>query len=555
MESQLGFLLSPDGQYLLFGSQPPGGPPHLVLRSIDSGSVRPLPATDGATGAFWSPDSRTIAFVSRGALKKISVSGGAPEVLAPSGVSLHGCWGPDGFIVMNPMGGISKVPAAGGEPVPVTTVDRARGELHHELPACLPDGRFLYFRHLNVVGTSGIYLGDPSIPPDKQPLTPVLVAADGPVFVPGSATSQHDLMFMQDQTLFVQPFDVNRIEFIGQPTRLAAPVASSFGSGYFSASATGLLIYADAPNVSRQLTWIDRNGTIGASVGPVIRVLRGLRLAPTGQRAAVGMFPQETLVNNDDVWVFPLDGVPPTRLTSAESVEMSPVFAPDGTRVAYMNPAGSSAGIYQQTVDGGPPEQIVATPVSVLTDWSWDGRFILFTRNGAGTGQDVWVTPTTGSNRTAVPLIQSLANETAAVFSPDCHWLAYLSNETGRLEVYVRRFELSADGVPTTPETGRRLVSAGARGLVRWPRDGRELVYMSADGRLMSVAVTTTPALVTSPPRALFTFPEAYLRVNSIGAGIADIAPDGSRVLVGMPPADAAPPGLHAIVNWRTPVR
>lgn len=363
------------------------------------------------------------------------------------------------------------------------------------------------------------------------------------------------MLFVQDDTLFVQPFDVARAELVDAPVRVASHVASG-GSGLFSASATGLLAYVNPPTSNRQLTWIDRAGNVGAPVGSMIRVLRGLRVAPGGTRAAIGMFPPDQPVNNDDLWFLPFDGTPLSRFTTEDTVETQPIWSRDGTRLAYLFVGGGSVAIYQRRIEGGEPEQVVGTPGSTTpTDWSPDGRFILFTATGPGTGSDVWIAPVNGADRKAIPLLHGTFNEGNAVLSPDGHVMAYVSNESGRDEVYVRRFEVSPEGVPTSPEAGRRLVSAGARGLVRWRRDGRELFYMSADGKLMSVEVTLAPAFSLGPPRALFTFPESYLRANPTGVGFADVTPDGSRWLVAMPPADAPRPTLHMLVNWRPPSR
>jgi hypothetical protein len=175
---------------------------------------------------------------------------------------------------------------------------------------------------------------------------------------------------------------------------------------------------------------------------------------------------------------------------------------------------------------------------------------VLLAKTGAGTGSDIFAVRVSGTTRLIDRLIQSSANETAPTLSPDGHWLAYLSNESSRNEVYVRGFDVSADGAASSPESGRRLVSnGGARGLIRWRRDGRELTYMSADGKLTAVDVSPS---TFGTPRPLFAFPEAYLRVNPAGAGIADMMPDGSRWLIAMPPESVRTPTLQVIVNWRT---
>jgi hypothetical protein len=188
-----------------------------------------------------------------------------------------------------------------------------------------------------------------------------------------------------------------------------------------------------------------------------------------------------------------------------------------------------------------------------LTDWLKDGRFILMTGVAAQTRSDVWIVPVVPGGTTPrdpIPLLQTMFSETTAVFSPDGRWIAYVSDESNRSEVYVRRFLVLPDGAPSAPESSKRMISNGARGLVRWRRDGRELLYLGADGRMMAADVDSGGELRVGPPRPLFTVPPEYLR-NQPGAGVMDMLPDASRFLLGMPRRQAPRTDLEVILNWR----
>jgi serine/threonine protein kinase len=545
------FAVSPDGRFMAMPIVATDGLRHLTLRSIDNGEEHSLPGTENVDASFWSPDGRFIGFTAGGALKKVAAAGGSAEVIAARGVGQRGCWGRDAFIVMNVAGGLSRVPLTGGDATAVTAADSTRGEIHDEQPACLPDGRFLFFRHFAERGASGIYVGDSHAAPDRQRSTPVLVADDGPVLVPGSGTSRVPLLFMRGDTLYVQPLAIDRLDLLDQPVKVADHVASSTGSGEFSASSTGLLVFLEAPNLDRQLTWIDRSGAVGGTVGPISPALRGLKIAHDGTRAAVGMFPPGGLVNNDDIWIMPFDGGAPARLTSDPAVETSPIWSPDDTRVAFASNRGGQWALYEQRIDASEARRILpADKPLVLFDWSPDGRFIMYALQSREAVGEVWVTPASGGVAPTC-ILQNRFPVSGAKFSPDGRWISYVSTEAGRPQVYVRRFEASAGGTPSSPDDGRVLIASGARGLARWRRDGRELVYVNGNGEMVAVDVASLPKLDSNATRRLFALPTSFLRIAPPGTvGLSDVAPDNSRALFALPTA-FRPPALHALVNWQ----
>ena len=548
------FRLSPDGSSLLLQLQA-GGTNRLALRSLRTGELRELPGTMGSGPGMWSRDGRYIAFPTGGALKKIAAAGGAPETLVERGAgNVTGCWANGEIVFQNARGGFSRVAETGGEPTVLTLVDQARGEIHHESASCLPDGRFLYFRHLQEQGASGIYVGVTNLPAAKQSLTPVLVADDGPLFVPGRDDSRHQLLFMKGATLFAQDFSPDRLELAGEPRPVADNVASTAGSVFFTATDGGVLVFRNAVNPNRQLTWIDRDGKVSGTLDDFILV-RSLRIAPDGSRAAVGRFPPGTRINNDDIWIAPFAGGSMARLTSAMTVEANPTWSPDATAVAFVFINNGQAAVYQQAI-GSTTSVALSTSwlpgATGLSDWSKDGRFILMTRGSPQTRNDIWILPVMpgAPPRDPVPLVQTASAETTASFSPDGRWITYVSDESGQNQVYVRRFVVAADGSPSAPETSTRTISNGARGGVRWRRDGRELLYLGADGQMMAVDVMLGDELRVQPPRPLFTVPAEFLR-NQPGAGIMDMLPDASRFLLAMPPREAPRNDLEVVLNWR----
>jgi eukaryotic-like serine/threonine-protein kinase len=540
--------LSPDGRWLLIGVQ--GVTSRLVLRSMESGEMRDVPGTAGANSAFWSPDGRFIAFSVQGALKKVSVEGGVAETIAARG-GAAGCWGDGEFVVQNGRGGISQLPESGGDSRVLTVADTEHGEIHHEAPACLPGHRFLYFRHMQERGVSGIYIGDTNLQPEKQNPKPLMVADDGPLVVKGSDPSRDRLLFMKDDTLFAQPFNADTLELSGQPVRLAGRVLA--GALLFTAVDHGPLLYRVTVNATRQLTWFDRQGQPAGSQGSPIRVLRGMRIAPDGTRAAIQQFPPDAEINNDDIWLLPFAQGPAVRMTSDMSAEAAPVWSNDSHEIAFMSNRNSHWAVYKQVVGNTTAEQVSEpSPVApTLTSWSPDGRFILLTRGTPQTRGDLWALPVVGGSQQAPqPLLATSFAETGAVFSPDGRWVAYLSDESGQVEVYVRSFVVAPDGKPSLPEASKRMVSNGARGTIRWRRDGRELLYVGANGKLMAVEVMPGATFNAQPARPLFQLPQEYLAVPAASVAI-DMLPDASRFLVSMPTNQAPRNDLEVVLNWQ----
>jgi dipeptidyl aminopeptidase/acylaminoacyl peptidase len=366
---------------------------------------------------------------------------------------------------------------------------------------------------------------------------------------------------MTADVLYAQQLRLDPLELIGEPVRVADRVARATGTVPFAASGRGALVYREPASDAVQLTWFDRDGRVAGALLEPLSTLRSVEIAPDGRRAAIVQFPLGQRVNDFDVWLVPFDGGRTTRLTSDIAADMAPVWSPDGNRVAFGSARDAQRAIYQQLADGAPGADMLSVPAGqamLPSDWSHDGRFIVGTTASLQSGADIrilTVPPDAREPRPLEPLIASPFTETSAVFSPDGRWLAYVSDESGRTEVYVRAFVVPTDGTPVAPESSKRLVSNGALGAPRWRADGRELLYVADDGKVMAVEVSTTDDnLVARVPRTLFQLPPAYVR--SRGAALTttvlmDILPDASRILVPVPVEDTPVRTLEVILNWR----
>ena len=303
------------------------------------------------------------------------------------------------------------------------------------------------------------------------------------------------LLFVRNGALWAQHFDATQLELKGEAVSVAPPTDRRFARGIpfsvfarglpFSVSENGVLIWQGDSRRDAQLIWFDRTGKQVGTVGSQIK--RGFaetpRLAPDGKRVATTPLNPDTL--NQDVWVIDLARDLPTRLTFDPARDVSPIWSPDGSRVAYFSI--QRKGIYQRAANGAGPEELLFEASSIATsDWSRDGRFILYSLLDERTGRDVWTAPLTGSRR-PYPLLNTQFDEYRAQLSPDGHWLAYVSDESGSYEVYVQPF--TADG-----KLGgdKQRISTGGGNSPRWRRDGGELFYIAADAQMMAVTVQTS---------------------------------------------------------------
>jgi Tol biopolymer transport system component len=546
-------VLSPDGRQLAFPASGSDGVVRIWVRALNSLEARPLPGSESnlIPPFFWSPDSRFIAFDASGKLKKILVSGGPAETICGSTASIvGGSWNRDDVIIFGMSGGsLMRVSAAGGTASPLTVLDPTRRETQHLLPQFLPDGRhFIYLRRSNTPENDGVYVGSLDAKPEEQNLRLVVATQYGPVYVPPSANEPGQLLFMRNGALIAQPFDASRLEVEGDPITVAEGLGSYANYGFFSASTNGVLAYRTGIVNSRQLTWYDRQGRALGTVGELATVFPTINLSPDGTHAAVSRISGEEQVAG--LWLVDFSRGTSTRFTFGSASASSPVWSPDGSRIifGFMSREGHYD-LYQKPANGATDEKLLveSNENKRPTSWSRDGRFLLYTATDPTAKASVWVLPLTGEKK-PFPLLHTEFNESSGQFSPDGHWIAYLSDESGQNEVYVRSFS------PESDEAGSR---TGAKWLVsdhggfdpRWRGDGRELYYRTPNGTIMAVDVSTNPEFKAGVPRVLFQAPP-LAQASPVPLALWDVTADGKRFLFQAMAGQVAQAPFTVVLNW-----
>jgi serine/threonine protein kinase len=527
------FAISPDGRSLVFLASNEGKS-QLWLRPLDSVVAQPLGGTDGAAYPFWSPDSASVGFFADGKLKRIDIAGGALQVLTNAAAGRGGAWNREGTIIFAPfVGPLLKIPATGGERVAVTRLEPGQGS--HRFPQFLPDGRrFIYF----VQGgpAQGVYAGSLDGGTSKR-----LANADAAAVVSPSGF----LLFARQTTLFARAFDFKRQELSGNPFPVAEHVA--FGAltnapGFSAAS--GIVAYrTGSASLARQLTWLDRSGkSIGTIGAPDTANLTDVELSPDGKRVAV----YRTVNGNPDVWLIDTVRGVPTRFTFDAALDNFPVWSPDGSRIAFQSNRKGFQNLYWKLSSGAGTDDLLleSDQNKAPTDWSSDGRFLLFRSTDAQTGFDLWVLPVSGDKK-PFPFLKSSFEEREGQFSPDGKWIAYQSNESGRSEIYVQ---------PFPGPGGKFQISANGGAQPRWNKNGKEIFYVSLDSKMMAAPVKLSPdgqSLETGTPAALFPVRIAGGPLSGIFRQQYAVSSDGQRFLVNLAADEGAASPITLIYNWK----
>jgi len=527
--------ISPDGQRIAFVVRNAQNLAQIWIQSLD-GEPQLLAGTEGGMYPFWSPDSQSIAFFTADALKRLSVTNQAVQTICATPPGVSGAWSRNGVIVFASglgSGSLLKVPEGGGTPVRLTTLDPSRQETMHVWPQFLPDGdRFLYLVRTARPENSGLYLSSVTAPAPK-----LLMAVDSNAYV-----ADGRLFFVRQGTLWAQPFDARRAQLSDEPVRVVDRVWTFSGDGgaAFSASDGASLVYRPAAGLPSELTWLDRNGKRLGSIGEPAEYTH-VALSPDDGRVAIERIDPKT--SNGVIWLHDVARTLTARFSLDGSWSWTPVWSPDGTRVAFgsTSQAASGVGVYEKSASGATGEQLLFNSSIVLqpTDWSRDGRWLVGSVMG-GTTSELWSVPLAG-DRKPVVIQKTLFNENEARLSPDGHWLAYASNEAGRTDVYVRSFP----GGDT-----KRLVSQNGGRQPAWRRDGRELFYRTDEGDVIAVDVKPAAAFEAGAPRVLF---RARIQKSFFGHYDYAVTSDGQRFLVNLLSADApAAPAATMILNWRS---
>jgi Tol biopolymer transport system component len=352
---------------------------------------------------------------------------------------------------------------------------------------------------------------------------------------------------LREGTLLAQPFDLARMEVAGEAVPVAEKVGAFLGFGFFSASANGTLVYLSGANDQNlELTLFDRQGKSLGRLDPPGVFQGAPAFSPDGKQLAVSRrIPGGSKGN---LWLLDLtrNGAA-TKFTFVSALDFDPVWSPDGSRIVFSSDRDGVRNLYGKLASGARDEEILlkSDRPKVPSSWSRDGRFLLYTVVEPKTSSDVWVLPDPGGKpRAGKPVLfqGTAANETGGQFSPDGRWIAYVSDEAGRLEVYVREFILGPDGQPEP--TAHRLVSNGGGSVPRWRDDGNELLYLAPNRKtVMSVEISTQPVFRAAPPAVLFSLPVAMI-------GPVAASPDGKRFVAVMPPQQNGPQAFTVVENF-----
>ena len=517
--------LSPDGRQLAFVAYSEGQRT-VWLRPLNTLVSQPLPGTEGAYSIFWSPDSRHLAFFADGKLKRVEVSSKSLQTVCslPKGRDASGSWGQDGTIIFSEedSGEIFRVVASGGTAsivVPRTAAGTLRW-VHF-----LPDGRrFLFYRYNEGEQKGGIFSGTV----DSAQITQVAPM----VFTRPQYVNAGYLLYPREGSLVAQPFDEKALRFTGEPSVVVdrLPYFDKTGWADFSASGNGVLAYmADFPKA--RLVWLDRGGRDIAQIGSP-GDLATVRLSPDGQRAALTI--NDPRLFTGDLWIQDLTRDTRTLFVSGPADDAYPMWSPDGRQLAYFSCCEDSSTLHIKALGDPGKGQIPLKDQSFVApfDWSLDGKFIIYGFNG-----DLRVLPF-WDNAKPYALMETQTSESEARFSPDAQWVAFVSEETGRPEVYVTRFDKPGEKWRISNEGGVT---------PRWRGDGKELFYWTKDRKFMAVPITPGPTFKSGPPTQLFKADPVSLDY--------DVAVDGQRFLFITSAPGSQPLPFAVVVNWMSDLK
>jgi Tol biopolymer transport system component len=516
----LSLAVSPDGREIAIVLVK-DGKQQIWVRALDALEPTALAGTDGAADPFWSPDNRSIAFFADARLKKIDREGGPVQTLCDALGVLGGTWNRNGDILLGGLARVQRVSAVGG-----AVSDLRENSVTELYPFFLPDGRhYLATRENGNSTQAGVWLSSMDGPETRHILPDV---SNAEFIEPSPGSQVGEILFARAGTLMALPFDLKRLEAAGDAFPVAQRIVKSASPYWLAAvSNQGVLAYVSGQRGSWQYVWRDRQG-------------RDLRTIPDAGAVVMISPDGKQLVGDRDGGTWVLEFARGTATQLAPPGNFNPIWSPDGRYVAYDK---INVGIYRKLANGAGGEELLvrANGLAVPKSWSPDRRFITYAQINPGTGADLLAIPV-GPDPKPFALAQTPANEDQGQFSPDGHWVAYTSNESGLSEIYVIPFPPSSSG-------GKWLVSRGGGVQARWRRNGKELFYISPDWKMMAVEINTKPVFQAGTPHALF-------QTDMVDTGIRtgpiswDLAPNGNRFLI-ISEVSSDASSLSVALNWR----
>jgi serine/threonine protein kinase/Tol biopolymer transport system component len=538
MDNGPAVALSPDGTRLAYVARE-GSIQQLYLRAMDSLESTPIPGTEGAINPFFSPDGQWLGFFRGTKLMKVPVGGGTAVTLGDASLPHGASWGSQGMIAFAPttVSALLQVADAGGTAQPLTHLEK--GDTAHRWPEFLPGGKALLF----AAGTTAIYSTNAQVAVQSIGTGERKNLVQG-AMSPRYAPSGH-LVYAQGGSLMAVPFDPKRLAVTGTAVPVVEGVLQSAvrGAAQYSISATGSLVYVPGGVQSAQskLVWVSRSGAEQPVAAPA-RAYVNPRLSPDGRHVALTITEQES-----HIWLYDLSRNTLTRFTFEGDYNPVSVWTPDGKRIAFESNKEGPPNIFWQLADGSGGLERLTTSEYVTAPMSWtpDGRVLLFIEINPTTGFDIWElrmngpSPGSGQVRKAQPFLRTRFNEMAPRFSPDGRWLAYVSDESGRNEIYVQ---------PYPGPGGKWQISTEGGGEPVWNANGRELFYRSGE-RMMAVDIATQQGFSAGTPRMLF---EGRYEPAPIPVANYDVSADGQRFLMlkQSEQAQSAPTQINVVLNW-----
>ena len=538
--------ISPDGKLVAFVAVPTADKePMLWVRPLDSFSARPIAETAGAKAPFWSPDSRMIGFHTDDKLWTVDVQqGGSRRLIAAEPWNVGASWGPDGSILLSNYrslmagdAGIVRITPGAGKAVPVSTLDAKAFERAHNFPVFLPDGKhYLYLvidrKPDQDVNVGHLYVGE--LGSTERTLVPG-IASQVSYVDPGW------LVYVEDGTIKAVPFDPKALRITGEAVTIAddAFYFRPVGLTTVRAASNGTIVYTPSHNAG-ELVWFDATGARTGAIAAKGNVSNP-RISPDGTRVAVEVADRRTSLA--DLWIYGIDRPTSMRLTSDAGWEGDPVWSRDGSLVYFSSDKRDYPEIYSIRSDGSGDIKPVYGPGSGGRIWlptsvSSDGKLLLLHGYTEKAGEDVRVLPLDGS-AVAESFRSTPAAELNARFSPDGHWVAYTSDESGKVEVYLAPY----------PAAGGKVQVSDGGWFPVWSPDGSKLYYVKGNdakqtgptsAKVMVVELNQASAFASPPPaKVLF---ETTEDIDSF-----DVTPDGKRFLMALRPAE--PPPIRVILN------
>jgi eukaryotic-like serine/threonine-protein kinase len=534
--------LSPDGRSIAFVGPDGSRTRRLWIRSL--GSVEPVAVegignVDEVLSVGWAPDGRSLAFSAEGKLKRIGISGGTPQAVCDTQSAFGISWSPSGELIYTPFYGspVMRVAASGGTPAPVTALDKSAGEVAHLWPKFLSDGRrFLYFArtkqgresHQGWIASGSL---DSRQSRRIRPADELIGVAEG------------RLLFVAAGTMYAQPFDEKTLTVREEPVALAGrPFVNGSNVAVLAEVVGRTLIFRSDPPALRRMVVRDRSGRKLAEVGSAEPFGNRVAISPDGRRALISRRnPQK---GQSESCVLDLERGTSARSGSGIQEEVYPVWAPDGERFVFSWDRDGPYDMVSRRLDGSAPDEILLlSPFDkTASDWSRDGKTILFTNSDPGSFGTAYLQVGSKDPPKRVP---GSERTTSARLSADGRWVLWSSADSGRREVYVQRFP---DG------SGRQQVSVNGGAAAHWSPDGREIFFLSPDGKIMAASFDATGgAPRISIPAPLFAATRAQLESAYVGSETFnwDVFPDGQRFLVCEPVSEIDPTAITVVLDWQ----